>query len=763
MMSSSVQSLANMARDTCVQFLIGEREYYSSDNEDNEDEDEAMEMLSDNNDMGELLAMNLFTAVSESILNRLVDMYPKRLTNVLLWRCAPSHMKKLCLKKCIKLRDYGIQDITKKCKPNDLNLSQCYNGLLRPELISLCSGNLQNLTSFTADNTDISNEAVHSILINLPCVKHLGLSMCHELTDKVFLIREDQLLLERRRSDSLDMLSSLTSVDISGCQMISNMGIRNLVTLCGRTLKHLDFSLTEVDCMSFWYLAGFNFNSAVFLATNIAKLKDQSFENILYKCSNESEAVNSNKENLDKCSTGNENSTVDGGLLETNSVSVESTSNTADVHQHVSSFLPQWAGSNAQGTLPLIQDVKLTASNLPAQNVTDTSLKCDVHGDASSAKSMKQCQENTQSITQSRLKWFEPALISLHAIDIDYSNENLNAICCKAFFLSNPALECIRLSWRNLSDEMLEYIANCCSKLMDISLIECKRVTTTGFSSLGNLCKDIQNLTLPGVFHADNQKAVIPLITSKNEYLDLTSCDITDPVLTAIANNCKHRLVHLNLSECKNITEQGLLEVTGSCHNLRELFLDTTNVTIQVIDSISLNCLALTKLSLNMAREIDDNAVVTLVERLNCLRDLDLSWNANLTDVSLEAILVNCIYLEKLYVAGLKLITSNPLMPIIGDVDAWKKSQAYLEQRIPITEALGPDEEDSFSDDEFKDFPRAYRSTSYAINLRCINLTFCNKMLKDEIQLNEIAYCCGGSLSIIDFYGDEVRNNEEDE
>ncbi|XP_074649241.1 uncharacterized protein LOC141904540 [Tubulanus polymorphus] len=761
-MMSSVQSLAYIARDTCVQLLIGRREY--SDTEDN--------------NIIDLLSTDHFTAVSESILNRLVDLYPKRLTQTVLRSCAPPHMKKLCLKKCDKLRDYGIDYVINRCKPHYLNLSECHEGLIRPGLISLCSHNLQNLTSFTAESTDISNESVHTILVFLPRLKHLGLSSCNELTDEVFLIREeDQLLQERHESDSLEMLSSLTSVDISACQKIGSMGIRNLVTLCGRTLNHLDFSWTKVDCMSFWYLGGFSFNSAVFLAMNVSKLKGHSFEDILQECSDVMnkcisienigyEPVNSNQENVDKCGNSLENSTVDGGLIETNNISVESTSNVVDnVRQHISPFLPQWGGSDAQGTLQLmLEDVKLTtSSSLPVQDVSDTSLNCDMNEtllvdqslgatrttidpseeSSSPAKSRTQCPENT-FIPRSRLKWFEPALISLNANSIDFSHENLNALCCKAFFLSNPALKRLTLSWKDLTDEILEYIANCCRNLTEISLIECERVTTLGVLTLGNVCKDLQTLNLRGVLHADNHKAVIPLITSKIQRLDLSECDVTDPVLTAIANNCKDRLVHLDLSWCENVTEQGLLELIKSCHNLRVLILHQCEVTIQVLDSMSLNCPALTKLSLFMVREINDSAVVTLVERLNCLEDIDLSWNDKLTDVSLEAILVKCIKLKQLCIAGLKLITSNPLMPIIGAPLKLKNAERVI---------LGRDEHyNSPSDEEYKN---RHRSTSYAINLRYINLNYCDRI--NDSQLNEIAYCCAGSLRIIDYYGYEIE------
>ena len=112
----------------------------------------------------------------------------------------------------------------------------------------------------------------------------------------------------QRCKDGERILSSLSRIDLSGCQGISSKSVRNLFSLCGSTLESVDISWTKIDCTALVYLSGFSLSSAVFIATHadeknlpcsVAELEaSQEFEFQMIKEMNKSDSISSDSQKL---------------------------------------------------------------------------------------------------------------------------------------------------------------------------------------------------------------------------------------------------------------------------------------------------------------------------------------------------------------------------------------------------------------------------------------------------------------------------------
>ena len=69
---------------------------------------------------------------------------------------------------------------------------------------------------------------------------------------------------------------------------------------------------------------------------------------------------------------------------------------------------------------------------------------------------------------------------------------------------------------------------------------------------------------------------------------------------------------------------------------------------------------------------LTDAELGRLAENMPLLREIDASWNSSLSDTGISALLRCCNKLKKVVLCGLKLITSQPFLGIIGDLKRWQ-------------------------------------------------------------------------------------------
>ena len=68
-------------------------------------------------------------------------------------------------------------------------------------------------------------------------------------------------------------------------------------------------------------------------------------------------------------------------------------------------------------------------------------------------------------------KLYDPKLISLEIDGIDFQNIDLGEACLTEFFGTNTTLEYFSISWGELTDTMMAYIARHSPQLKNVSLV----------------------------------------------------------------------------------------------------------------------------------------------------------------------------------------------------------------------------------------------------------------------------------------------------
>ncbi|XP_065071249.1 uncharacterized protein LOC135695947, partial [Rhopilema esculentum] len=263
----------------------------------------------------------------ERILEILVERQPKLVTDSILKLLLSGkfHFKRLILKGCSSLTLEGFSSaIQNQPHIKHLDISSCEN-LADASLGNVLALHLQHLESLSFESCDnLCDDIVKVIISKCAHIKYLSLACSPCLTDEMFNFES----FVQSCKDGERILSSLSRIDLSGCQGISSKSVRNLFSLCGSTLESVDISWTKVDCTALVYLSGFSLSSAVFIATHadeknlpcsVAELEaSQEFEFQMIKEMNKSDSINSNSQRLSEMflvPTEKDNNIASGGDL----------------------------------------------------------------------------------------------------------------------------------------------------------------------------------------------------------------------------------------------------------------------------------------------------------------------------------------------------------------------------------------------------------------------------------------------------------------
>ncbi|XP_056002186.1 uncharacterized protein LOC125662696 [Ostrea edulis] len=215
--------------------------------------------LTEGKDVTNYLRSAYHSAVTEDLLNHMVQFYPKKLTDDILAGLASPHIHNLKLVNCSQIKPSNFIKISPYCKNlRGLDLRNCSQVML-PDFFVLIDMSGFNLTSVSVEDcTTVDNAVVHSILRNLHHLRHLNVSSCKNITDNAFLLNLDQHLRREEYGLADSYECSLTSIDVSGCHGLTNMAVRNLVTMTGPTLQHVSMSWTNLTLESLLCLSGFH-------------------------------------------------------------------------------------------------------------------------------------------------------------------------------------------------------------------------------------------------------------------------------------------------------------------------------------------------------------------------------------------------------------------------------------------------------------------------------------------------------------------------
>ncbi|XP_071941710.1 uncharacterized protein [Antedon mediterranea] len=346
--------------------------------------------------------------------------------------------------------------------------------------------------------------------------------------------------------------------------------------------------------------------------------------------------------------------------------------------------------------------------------------------------------------------------------DLDISNiefdDSMGEICFQEFLNINTCLLKLNLSWKGISDDLLSRVQSSLTNLRWLSMSECENITSHGLSELLNVCKDLTHLTIEGMYFI-NDTALCPLFSQDGRCgvhsLKLSETYITDYSLNRIAKYLGSKLTILHLNWCEEITDGGLCTITANCHRLTDFAIRQCSTSKSTLIQLADNCPNLVALNVAAVDCLADDIIITMATRLCFLKRLDVSWNSELTDVTVCCLLINCPLLDNLCLDGLKCITSKPFLPIIAELVRWRRCQALIKLKLKeqkLLKKLG--EPHLSSDEEYEDLFVPTRSTTYALHLRYLSLQYCD--LVNDRHLAEIVAICKGTLTIKDYYGEQI-------
>lgn len=283
--------------------------------------------------------------------------------------------------------------------------------------------------------------------------------------------------------------------------------------------------------------------------------------------------------------------------------------------------------------------------------------------------------------------------ISVHGI----GNPSVNA-AFKVPFLSPKALSAIALSDSDISDEFLYAVAEARFPLKKLTLSRCANYSFSGISVLLNEYQSLEYLNLEAAyFLRDKDIAELSRFLHSINHINLSHCygltcitfytliknclvlDKLEMVATSIgeenietdfkashgikslnlANNslgnnfitsfasiCP-KLEVLNLSKCKGITEEGIVEVLKRCSEIRQLEANHIRGMTNSFLHLEFELPKLKVLSL-MFSGIDDDALAMIGKRCCGLLKLDLAGCLSLTSKGVKEVVENCKELKEI-------------------------------------------------------------------------------------------------------------------
>lgn len=267
--------------------------------------------------------------------------------------------------------------------------------------------------------------------------------------------------------------------------------------------------------------------------------------------------------------------------------------------------------------------------------------------------SINQCNIDRQSVQYFLSRNQKLAHVSLPALmDITNSTMELLAQSC-------PRLETLDLSWcRNINGKGLRHVVAACPRLKELDVTEVKRLSDRSLmlelfksNSLETLIMSRSSLTdaaLKILCHGENPEidvlTNIPIVPHRKlKHLNITHCrNITDEGLRKLAH-CTPDLESLRVSHSDHVTDESLIEIVQTTPKLSYLELEeVTQLTNRALIGLSKAPCAtvLEHLNLSSCENIGDPGVVPLLQVASRLKGLSLDSTC-ITDLSMAELCAN--------------------------------------------------------------------------------------------------------------------------
>ncbi|KAI3728592.1 hypothetical protein L6452_17230 [Arctium lappa] len=214
---------------------------------------------------------------------------------------------------------------------------------------------------------------------------------------------------------------------------------------------------------------------------------------------------------------------------------------------------------------------------------------------------------------------------------------------------------------KGITDAGMAEIATGLSSLQSLDVSYCRRLTDKGLSAVTEGCHDLKSIHLAGCRFVTD---VLLKSISKNchnlEHLGLQGCiNITDTGLAALGDGCK-RIKYFDVNKCTNVGDAGISVIAEACStSLRTLkLLDCYKLGDKTLFTLANVCRNLETLIIGGCRDISGNSIKSLAAS-ESLKVLRMDWCLNVSDASLNCILLQCTFLEVLDIGCCEEVTDG--------------------------------------------------------------------------------------------------------
>ncbi|KAK6186414.1 hypothetical protein SNE40_008454 [Patella caerulea] len=258
---------------------------------------------------------------------------------------------------------------------------------------------------------------------------------------------------------------------------------------------------------------------------------------------------------------------------------------------------------------------------------------------------IQSCQNLSQGLKSLSLKGANITEKTFISLVSHFTNlENLDLTCCNSLFMSGKILE-------KSSD--VELLKHSLKNVKTLTLSSIRFLSDSTFNRIVSVCQNVQNLSIasaqitfnshayypedtkvcdsPAIFSFQNILFYLQQQNEKIKSLNLSRISITDPFLAKISQVEGLNLKELILSNCRDLTSHGIIEMCSNQKNIEKIDVSyCIDVGDKGIVAITLNLNNLKTLMAKKCQRISDVSA-KMLKNLPCVDVLDLSECYNLT------------------------------------------------------------------------------------------------------------------------------------
>jgi F-box/leucine-rich repeat protein 2/20 len=313
-----------------------------------------------------------------------------------------------------------------------------------------------------------------------------------------------------------------------------------------------------------------------------------------------------------------------------------------------------------------------------------------------------------------------------------------------------------------ISDMFMENLAFSELNIKKLDLDSCFSVSDEGFDKCIRRFRHLRYLSLEGISDVTNVSLfLLSQMCPDLEHINLTMWDVNDTGIEALSCGCRN-LSYMNLSMCKNITDESLRSIgrycallrvinLNSCFKITDAGIETLVTHCKYLSGISVfgcvlsdnslyavarECKSLTSFSIDDLIYVTDNGVVALVQSCgNPLLQLELPLCRSISDTSLICVSHHCPKLECLNLQACSELSDEAIAAVLtacrnlttvnfsdcvaGITDRAFGALSKIQSKISVLTVIGCE--------HLTDIGLGFIASGFP-NLKCLNINGCSSV-----------------------------------